>query len=47
LSGVYDFKIQGEAQSTEEFLGMLRDQVGLVLTPTQRSIEVTVVRPVE
>jgi uncharacterized protein (TIGR03435 family) len=47
LTGVYDFKTQGEAQTTAEFLNMLRDQLGLVLTPTQRSIEVTVVRSME
>jgi len=47
LSGVYDFKIQGDPRSTAEFLGMLRDQLGLVLTPTRRSIEIAVVRPVE
>jgi len=47
LAGVYDFKVQGEAQTTEEFIGMLRDQLGLVLTPTRRSIEMTVVRAVE
>jgi len=47
LTGIYDFKIQGEAQTTAEFLGMLRDQLGIILTPTQRSIEMTVVRTVE
>jgi uncharacterized protein (TIGR03435 family) len=47
LTGIYDFKIEGEAQTTEEFLGMLRDQVGILLTPTRRSIEMTVVQPVE
>jgi uncharacterized protein (TIGR03435 family) len=47
LTGVYDFKIQGEPRNTEEFLGMLHDQLGLVITPTRRSIETMVVRPVE
>jgi hypothetical protein len=44
LREYYDFKLQGQAQTTEQFLGMLRDQLGLVLTPMQRSIEVTAVR---
>lgn len=47
LQGYYDFKLQGQAQTTEQFLGMMRDQLGLVLTPTQRNIEVTTVRRVE
>jgi uncharacterized protein (TIGR03435 family) len=47
LTGIYDFKIQGEPRNTEEFLGTLRDQLGLVLTPTRRDIEIMVVRPVE
>jgi uncharacterized protein (TIGR03435 family) len=47
LTGIYDFKIQGEPQTTEEFLGMLRDQLGLLLTPSRRSIEVIAVRPAE
>lgn len=45
LIGSYDLAVKGEAQSTEEFLGLLRDQLGLVLTPAQRSIDVVVVRP--
>ena len=47
LTGIYDFKIQGKPRNTEEFLGMLRDQLGLVLTPTRRSLEIMVVLPVE
>jgi uncharacterized protein (TIGR03435 family) len=47
LTGIYDFKIRGEAQTTEEFLSMLRDQLGITLTPTRRSIEMIVVRPIE
>jgi hypothetical protein len=43
----FGFKIQGEAGKTEEFLGMLRDPLGLVLTAPRRSIEITVIRPVE
>ena len=47
LTGFYDFKIEGKAQTTEEFLGMLRDQLGILLTPTQRSIEMLMIRQVE
>jgi uncharacterized protein (TIGR03435 family) len=47
LTGIYDLKIQGEPRNTEQFLGMMRDQLGLGLTPTRRSIEIMVVRPVE
>jgi hypothetical protein len=47
LTDIYDFEIQGEARNTEEFFGTLRDQLGLVLTPTRRSIEIAAVRLVE
>ena len=50
MIGIYDFKTKGQARTTEEFLAMMRDQIGLLLTPTQRSIEMIVVRlrnPVE
>jgi uncharacterized protein (TIGR03435 family) len=43
LSGTYDLAVKGRAQTVEEFLGMLRDQLGLLLTPTQRSIEIVAV----
>jgi len=33
LTGICDFKIEGEAQTTEEFLGIPRDQLGILLTP--------------
>jgi hypothetical protein len=42
----FDFKIQAEAGNTEDFLGM-RDPLSLVWTPSRRSIEITVIRPVE
>lgn len=45
MTGIYDFKIQGEAETTEQFFTMLRDQLGLVLIPTQRPIELVVVQP--
>jgi uncharacterized protein (TIGR03435 family) len=47
LTGLYDFSVQGDAQETGEFLNLLRNQLGLVLTSTERSIEMTIVRLVE
>lgn len=44
LGGTYDLEVHGNARSTEELLGMLRDQLGLVLTPEHRNIEMLVVR---
>jgi uncharacterized protein (TIGR03435 family) len=44
LTGRYDFQVRGEARTTEKFLNMLRDQVGLQVAPGQRSLEMTVVR---
>ena len=44
LDGTYDLEVHGDARSTEEFLGMLRDQLGLVLTPEHRNIEMLVIR---
>jgi uncharacterized protein (TIGR03435 family) len=44
LDGTYDLEVRGNASSTEEFLGMLRDQLGLVLTPEHRNIEMLVIR---
>jgi uncharacterized protein (TIGR03435 family) len=45
LKGSYDIEVHGKARSTDEFLQMLRDQTGIVLTPTRRDIEMLVVRP--
>jgi uncharacterized protein (TIGR03435 family) len=45
LMGFYDFQVQGEAQTTEGFLAMLCDQLGLLVTPAPRSVEMIVVRP--
>lgn len=39
LTGYYDFKIQGTAKTTDEFFRTMRDQLGLVLTATQRAVE--------
>ena len=44
LKGTYDIAVHG-AQSTDEFLRMLRDQSGIVLTRAQRDVEMLVVRP--
>ena len=44
LDGTYDLATKESANSTEEFLGMLRDQLGLVLTPENRNIEMLVIR---
>ena len=44
LDGTYDLAVHGNARSTEEFLGMLRNQLGLVLTPEHRNIEMLVIK---
>jgi uncharacterized protein (TIGR03435 family) len=44
LAGNYDFVIRGKPMTTEAFLQMLQDQLGLVLTPESRSIEMLVFR---
>jgi len=47
LDGYYDFKLAGEAHSTDEFLRMLREQLGLVVTSARRSIAMIVARPLQ
>ncbi len=44
LEGVYDFEVHGPAKNTSEFFQMLRDQTGIVLTPTTRNIEFVTLR---
>jgi uncharacterized protein (TIGR03435 family) len=44
MKGTYEIAVRG-ARSTEAFVQMLRDQVGIVLTPARRNIEMLVVRP--
>jgi uncharacterized protein (TIGR03435 family) len=44
LEGTYDLEVHGKARSSEEFLGMLHDQLGLVLTAEHRNIEMLVIR---
>jgi uncharacterized protein (TIGR03435 family) len=46
LTGIYDLAVHGEARNTEEFLQSLRDQLGLVLTPAQRRMEMLAVKPI-
>jgi len=43
LKGRYDFDIRGHGPSKEAFLQMLHDQMGLVLRPDRRQIEMLVV----
>jgi uncharacterized protein (TIGR03435 family) len=42
LTGEYDLELKGQAKTKEEFIQMLRDQAGIVLTPGHRPIEMTV-----
>lgn len=44
LPGAYDFKV-GEYHSREELFQLLRDQLGLVVVPSQRRVVVLTVRP--
>ncbi len=47
LDGYYDFKLAGETHSTDEFLSMLHEQLGLVVTSARRSIAMIDVRPLQ
>jgi uncharacterized protein (TIGR03435 family) len=42
--GVYDLEVTGNARNTDEFIRMLREQTGLVLTNAIRSVEVLMLR---
>ncbi len=44
LEGVYDLEVQGNATNTAEFIQMLRQQMGLVLTTATRNIEFLTLR---
>jgi uncharacterized protein (TIGR03435 family) len=44
LAGSYDLEVQGNAKTTEEFIRMLREQTGLVLTAASRSVEFLTLR---
>lgn len=39
LTGIYDLRIQGEPRTTEDFLQMMRGQVGLSVDLSHRNIE--------
>jgi uncharacterized protein (TIGR03435 family) len=43
MEGTYDFETRGQAKSVDEFLQMAREQLGLVLTPARRNIDMFVV----
>src|SRR6185437_6067987 len=47
LQGVYDIEVKGNAKNTDEFIRMLREQTGLVLTPANRSIDILTVRSLQ
>jgi uncharacterized protein (TIGR03435 family) len=44
LSGAYDFQI-GQYRSREELFQLLRDQLGLVVIPSQRTLQILAVHP--
>jgi uncharacterized protein (TIGR03435 family) len=44
LEGVYDIEVHGDARNTDEFIRMLREETGLVLTSATRSIELLTLR---
>jgi uncharacterized protein (TIGR03435 family) len=47
LQGTYDLALNAKARDTADILQQLRDQLGLVLTPAQRRIEILVVNPLQ
>ncbi len=42
LDGAYNLKVKGDAKTSEDFLRLLKEQTGLVVTPDRRSLEVLV-----
>ena len=44
LKGTYDIEVYGKAGNTDEFLKMLSEQQGILITPALRNIEMLVVR---
>jgi len=42
LDGAYKLKVKGDAKTSEDFLRLLKEQTGLVVTPDRRSVEVVV-----
>lgn len=47
LDATYDLELHGTAANMDEFIGMLRDQLGLVLTSEHRNIEMLVIRLIQ
>ena len=44
LAGIYYLEVHGNAKNTDEFIRMLSEQTGLVLTPVTRNIEILTLR---
>jgi uncharacterized protein (TIGR03435 family) len=44
LQGTYDLAVNAKARNTSDFFQLLRDKLGLVLTPAQRRVEMLVVK---
>lgn len=45
LKGEFVFRIEDSKGAENDFLERLRDQLGLVITPAQRSVETLVLEP--
>jgi uncharacterized protein (TIGR03435 family) len=45
LEGKFKFRVENSKESENDFLERLRDQLGLVITPTQRNVETLVFEP--
>jgi uncharacterized protein (TIGR03435 family) len=45
LKGEFQFRIDDSKGAENDFLERLRDQLGLVITPAQRSVETLVLEP--
>jgi uncharacterized protein (TIGR03435 family) len=44
LSGAYDVAVEGQFSTEDQFFSAMRGQLGLVVTPARRNLEVVVVR---
>jgi hypothetical protein len=44
VTGTYDIDVRTDAGTTEDFLEALRDRIGLVVTPSRRSLPILAVR---
>jgi uncharacterized protein (TIGR03435 family) len=44
LKGTYDLKISGSARTPQELIALVQQQLGLVLTPEKRNVEMLMVR---